>query len=180
MGLVFYILLIIGRLGNISELLTISDAIYWTFAWVPAFGFMTGSLRAITAPSGYISRTPWANVDLARVLEDDTGVATNVIWMCCMAVVFPAVLFVLEAEIVSVQAIMQRYYAVRFFITRCFSGCSAPVETNHALPPNPPVIDTAIDEDVAGMCFNQHLSPQLISYQPRLLESSPTAGCRRT
>ena len=152
MGLVFYILLLIGRLGNISELITISDAVYWTFAWVPAFGFMTGSLRAVTAPTGYVSRTAWSNVDLARVLESDTGVLTNVIWMCCMAVVFPIILFVLEAEIVSVPGIMRRYYALRALISRCTLGyCCKPIEslTDDAPSTSKPV-DSPPDADVDG------------------------------
>jgi hypothetical protein len=154
MGLVFYILLLIGRLGNISELITISDAVYWTFAWVPAFGFMTGSLRAVTAPQGYVSRTPWANVDLARVLWDDTGVLTNVVWMCSMAVVFPVILYVLEAEIVSVPEIMRRYYAVRDVISRCSFGycCTTNVAaTDDAPPAAASPLDASTDEDVEGM-----------------------------
>jgi len=153
MGLVFYILLLIGRLQNISELITISDALYWTFAWVPAFGFMTGSLRAVTAPTGYVSRTPWANVDLARVLKDDTGVLTNVIWMCCMAVVFPFVLYMLEAEIVTVPNILRHYYSTRALISRCFFGycCSAPVvSSDESAPPTSSPLDSATDEDVEG------------------------------
>jgi hypothetical protein len=153
MGLVFYILLLIGRLGNISELITISDVIYWTFAWVPAFGFMTGSLRGITAPTGYVSRTPWANVDLARVLDTDTGVLTNVIWMCSMAVVFPAILYVLEAEIVSVSEIRRRYYAMRDLVSRCtFGFCCATVvvSSDDAASEQLPPVDAASDQDVDG------------------------------
>lgn len=153
MGLVFYILLLIGRLGNISELITISDVIYWTFAWVPAFGFMTGSLRGITAPTGYVSRTPWANVNLARVLETDTGVLTNVVWMCCMAVVFPVILYVLEAEIVSVSEIRRRYYLMRDMVSRCTFGycCTTVVVSSDEAPPDtPPPVDAASDPDVDG------------------------------
>jgi hypothetical protein len=152
MGLVFYILLLIGRLGSISELITISDAVYWTFAWVPAFGFMTGSLRAVTAPTGYVSRTPWANVDLARVLWNDTGVLTNVIWMCSMALVFPVILFVLEAEIVSVPAIMRRYYAMRALVSRCSFGfcCATPVASSDEPPPVDAPLETSADADVIG------------------------------
>ncbi len=153
MGLVFYILLIIGRLQNIQELLTISDVVYWMFAWVPAFGFMTGSLRAVTAPTGYVSRTPWANVDLARVLWEDTGVLTNVIWMCSMALVFPLILYVLEAEIVTVPSIMRHYYSTRALISRCFCGscCSAPVvSSDEVSPPTFSPLDASTDEDVEG------------------------------
>ncbi len=169
MGLVFYILLLIGRLGNISELITISDAVYWTFAWVPAFGFMTGSLRAVTAPTGYVSRTPWSNVDLARVLWNDTGVLTNVVWMCSMAVVFPIILFVLEAEIVSVAAIMRQYYATRALISRCFFGlcCTTPVasiDDEPHLASSP--LDVSADEDVTGTsCRNFILTTRLMLLQ---------------
>ena len=158
MGLVFYILLIIGRLQQIQELITISDAVFWIFAWVPAFGFMTGSLRAVTAPQGYKSRTPWANVDLGRVLETDTGVATNLWWLLSCAVVFPAILYVLEAEIVSVPSIMRRYYALRSLISRCFCGlcCASPTDSSRdddpapTISPAPPALEDSTDEDVAA------------------------------
>ena len=94
-----------------------------------------------------------------RVLATDTGVAPNLAWLLACSVVFPAILFVLEAEIVSVPAIMRRYYALRAIISRCCCGycCTAPPvssrdDDDHAATPSPSSSppEQPTDDDVAA------------------------------